>query len=123
MFGSINKQPAYSRWRFIRLRRCAEQSATLNIETTVENLIGLRRGANNCTVYSISPIVMETDAKTNEQPRDCQQWKRDREAKTFANNLRIWDLEDPYLYRVVSVVKSGNKIVDGSASFWFQFRV
>ncbi len=32
--------------------------------------------------------------------------------KITINNPRLWSLDDPYLYRVISVVKSGNKIVD-----------
>ena len=27
------------------------------------------------------------------------------------NNARLWSLENPYLYKVISVVKSGNQIV------------
>ncbi len=32
--------------------------------------------------------------------------------KITLNNPVLWSLEDPYLYRVVSVIKSGNQIVD-----------
>ncbi len=33
-------------------------------------------------------------------------------AMMTVNNPRLWSLDDPYLYRVVSVVKSGGRVVD-----------
>ena len=91
------------------------KNATLNIETTVENFIGLPGATEtHCTVYSyLANRDGKHIAKTNEQPLVVpNNGKGIVKQKLSLTNIRLWDLEDPYLYRVVSVVKSGNKIVD-----------
>ncbi len=87
------------------------KNATLNIETTVENKSLLPA---NCTVYS---YIADRDgiqiAQTKEQPLSLNiNDRKTAKQKIVLNNIRLWDLDDPYLYRVVSVVKSGNRIID-----------
>jgi beta-galactosidase len=87
------------------------KNATVSIETTVENQ---NLSANNCTVYS---YVTDRDGKqigqTKEQPLSLAVNGRGTiKQKIPLTNPILWSLEEPYLYRVVSVVKSGNKIVD-----------
>ena len=86
-------------------------NATINIETTVENQ---NFSSANCTVYS---YITDRDGKqlaqTKEQPLSLSlNAKGTIKQKITLNDPRSWSLEDPYLYRVVSVVRSGNKIVD-----------
>ena len=84
------------------------KNATINIETTVENQ---NFSSSNCTVYS---YITDRDGKqlaqTKEQPISLLgNAKGTIKQKITLSNPRLWSLEDPYLYRVISVVKSGNK--------------
>jgi beta-galactosidase len=86
-------------------------SATINIETTVENK---NFSSANCTVYS---YITDRDGKqlaqTKEQPLSLSiNAKGTIKHKITLSDPRLWSLEDPYLYRVISVVRSGNKIID-----------
>ncbi|HMK18991.1 MAG TPA: beta-galactosidase GalA [Chitinophagaceae bacterium] len=88
-----------------------DKNAAVNIETTVENQ---NFSSANCTVYS---YITDRDgrqlAQTKEQPLSLSvNAKGTIIQKITLTNPRLWSLEDPYLYRVVSVVKSGSKIVD-----------
>ena len=85
--------------------------ATVNIETTVENK---NLSAANCTVYTyITNREGQQLAQTKEQPLTLAiNGKGTINQKIDINNPRLWSLEDPYLYRVVSVIKSGNTIID-----------
>jgi len=87
------------------------KNATINIETTVENK---NLSATNCTVYSyITDRDGKQIAKSKEQPLSIStDGKEKLKQKILLNNVRSWSPGDPYLYRVVSVIKSGNKIVD-----------
>ncbi|HEV8286165.1 MAG TPA: beta-galactosidase GalA [Chitinophagaceae bacterium] len=87
------------------------KTATINLETTVENqnLSGV-----NCTVYS---YITDRDGKqisqTKEQSLSLSVNDRGTvKQKILLSNAKLWSLDDPYLYRVVSVIKSGNKTVD-----------
>lgn len=86
------------------------KNATVTIETTVQN--------NNLKNTSCSTYSYITDrngkilAKTSEQKLSLGINKNTTvKHKLNLNNVRLWSLDDPYLYRVVSVVKSGNEIV------------
>jgi beta-galactosidase len=85
--------------------------ATVNIETKLENK---NPGSSDCSVYSyITDREGNQIAKTKEQRFTL----RSNENKTTRQqtNLRspkLWTLEDPYLYRVVTIVKTGNNIID-----------
>lgn len=88
-----------------------EKSAIVNIETTVENK---NQSAAGCMVYS---YITDRDgrqiAQTKEQPLSLAvNGKSTIKQKIPLKNARLWSLDDPYLYRVVSVIKSKDKIVD-----------
>ena len=87
------------------------QKATVNIETRVESK---DLSAVNCTVYSyITDREGKQIAQTEEQPLTiATDQTGSLKQKLLLNRVRFWSLDDPYLYRVVSVVKSGNKTVD-----------
>jgi beta-galactosidase len=87
------------------------KTANVSIETSIENRN--LTGANG-TVFSYI-----TDRDGNQIGRSKEQsislpvnGKSTVRQNIIINNSRLWSLEDPYLYRVISVVKSGNKIVD-----------
>ncbi len=87
------------------------KNASVNIETTVEN-----QGSSsmNGAVYS---YITDRDGKqigqTREQPFSITVNGRSIiQQKIMINDPRLWSLDDPYLYRVISVVKSGNVIID-----------
>lgn len=86
------------------------KNATINIETTVQNN---HLKSSNCTIYSyITDRNGKVLAQTSEQKLALGINKNETvKNKLNLANVRLWSLEDPYLYRVVSVVKSGNEIV------------
>ncbi len=86
------------------------KNATVNIETTVQN--NHLKNAN-CTVYSyITDRNGKVLAQTSEQKLALGINKNETvKNKLNLANVRLWTLEDPYLYRIISVVKSGNEIV------------
>ncbi|MGV3698110.1 beta-galactosidase GalA [Flavobacterium sp.] len=86
------------------------KNATVTLETEVENK---NFSHSNCIVYSyITDRNGKQLAKTNEQKLalsvNGKQLVRQRLA---IKNARLWSLEDPYLYKIVSVVKQGNQII------------
>ena len=90
-----------------------DRTATVNIETTVENRNYTTAG---CTVWSyLTDRDGKEIARTKEQSLSLTTDQRGtvKQKLTFSDPVR-WSLENPYLYRVVSVVKSGNKVVDVS---------
>ncbi|GHN01986.1 hypothetical protein WSM22_34750 [Cytophagales bacterium WSM2-2] len=86
-------------------------SANVTIETSVENQ---DLNAANCTVYS---YVTNREGKiltqSKEQPLSLgvNAKSKVKQQLTLAN-FRWWSLDDPYMYRAVSVIKSGGKVVD-----------
>jgi beta-galactosidase len=87
------------------------KGATVNIETTVEN--------QNLSAYKCSVVAYITDregrkiGQATEQPVSVQSFgTATTKQKIAVTNAKLWSIEDPYLYRVVSVVKSGGKVVD-----------
>ena len=87
------------------------KTAIVNIETVVENQ---DIEAANCTVYSyITDREGNKLAETKEQPLSFRVNGRETiKQKIALANPILWSLENPYLYRVVSVVRSGDHIVD-----------
>lgn len=86
------------------------KNATVSIETTVQN--------NNLKTSNGSVYAYITDrngkvlAKTSEQKIALGIHKNTTvKQKINLSNARLWSLDDPYLYKVISVVKSGDKIV------------
>jgi beta-galactosidase len=91
------------------------KNATVNIETTVENK---NLKGSQCTVYSyITDRTGKILAQTGEQKLSLSvNGKTTIKQKLTVNNARLWELEDPYLYRAVSVVKQDGQTVDKSKS-------
>ena len=86
------------------------KNAAVTIETTVQNK-NLKN--SNCSVYSyITDRNGKVLAKTSEQKLSLGIQKDITiKQKLNLNNAQLWSLENPYLYKVISVVKSGNQIV------------
>ena len=87
-----------------------DKKATVAIETAVENK---HLAPVNCTVYS---YVETRDGKmigqSKKQPLFIAINARGViKQNIVVNNPRLWNLDDPYLYRVVSVVSLENQIV------------
>ncbi len=85
--------------------------ATVGIETTIENM---NPSDKKCTLYS---YITDRDgriiAQTKEQSLSVSiNGKITIKQDLIVKNPHLWNLDDPYLYRVISVVKSGNKILD-----------
>jgi beta-galactosidase len=85
------------------------KNAIVNIETTVENK---NLKASNCSVYAyVTDRNGKVLAKSSEQKVTLginQNFTV--KQKLNVNNVQFWSLENPYLYKVISVVKSGNQI-------------
>jgi beta-galactosidase len=87
------------------------KGATVNIETTVENQ---NLSAGKCSVFAyITDREGRKIGQATEQPVSVQSFGTATiQQKIAVTNAKLWSIEDPYLYRVVSVVKSGGKVVD-----------
>ena len=88
-------------------------NATVNIETTLENK-GL--SAANCTVYTyVTNREGQQIGQSKEQPLALSvNGTGILSQKITVNNPHLWSLEDPYLYRIVAVIKSGNTVIETS---------
>lgn len=88
-----------------------DSRATVSIETTVQNK---QFEAANCSVYTyITARDGKIIAQSKAVPLTLQaNGKTTIKQQLPVTNPRLWELEDPYLYRVVSEVKSGSAIVD-----------
>jgi beta-galactosidase len=86
------------------------KNATVTIETEVENK-SLK--ATNCIVYSyITDNKGRQISKTSEQKINLAiNQKYTLKQNIGLKNVTLWSLENPYLYKVVSVIKQENKIV------------
>jgi beta-galactosidase len=86
------------------------KNATVFIETEVENK---SLTTTNCTVYSyITDNKGKQISKTSEQKINLAiNQKYTLKQNIDLKNVTLWSLENPYLYKVVSVIKQGNKIV------------
>lgn len=86
-------------------------NATVSVEATAENK---NLSAANCTVYSyITERNGKIIGKTKEQPLSLAVNANGTvRQKINVSNPHLWSLEDPYLYRVVTVVKSGNDVIE-----------
>lgn len=86
------------------------ENAIVSIETTLQNN---NLQTSNASVYSyITDRNGKVLAKTSAQKITLGIQKNATvKQKLNLNNARLWSLDDPYLYRIISVVKSGNQIV------------
>ncbi len=85
--------------------------ATVNIETTVIN-----ESLNNANI-TVSAIITDRNGKkigqTYDQPVSLFiNEKKTIKQKITVNRPNLWSLEDPYLYRIIPIVKSNGKIID-----------
>ena len=91
------------------------KNATVEIETEVENK---NLNASNCVVYSyITDRNGKQISKTSEQKLSLSvNGKSTIKQKLTLTNANLWSLENPYLYKVVSIIKQENQIVDKKKS-------
>jgi beta-galactosidase len=85
--------------------------ATVNIETTVGNQ---NPSSANCTVSTtITDREGRIVGKASEQPvsLNVNETKTVKQ-KISVTNPKLWSIENPYLYRVISVIKLNGKIAD-----------
>ncbi|MEO7307966.1 MAG: beta-galactosidase GalA [Ferruginibacter sp.] len=88
-----------------------KNAATVYVETTVQN------DSYAISNISVSAIITDRDGheigETLRQPVSLSiNEKRSVKQSLKIINPRLWSLEDPYLYRVIPVVRSGGKIID-----------
>jgi len=85
--------------------------ANVAFETTVENQ---NLNASNCSIYSyVTDRNGKIIAQSKEQPLSLSvNGSSTIKQKLILSDFRWWTLDDPYLYKAISVVKSGNKIID-----------
>lgn len=86
------------------------KNATVTVETEVENK---NLQPFNAVIYS---IITDRNgkqlAKTSEQKVVLSvNGKTSIKQNLYLNNVTFWSLENPYLYKVISVIKSGNQMV------------
>jgi len=86
-------------------------NALINIEAPVQNQNFVY---SNCTVFS---IVTNRDGKivgqTNEQPVSLNvNETRIIKQKIVISKPTLWSIDDPYLYRAITIIKSNGKIID-----------
>ena len=86
-------------------------NASVNIETPLQNQ---NPGSSNCTVSS---MIADRDGKilgqTNDQAVSLNvNETRVIKQKILLANPRLWAVDNPYLYRVITVIKSNGKIID-----------
>jgi beta-galactosidase len=92
-----------------------KNNAEINIETTVENQ---NLFSTSCTV---SAVVTDRNGKiigkTKEQPLQLNiNENKIVKQKIIVANPKLWSIEDPYLYRLTSVVRSAEKIIDSKTN-------
>jgi len=85
--------------------------AMVNIETTVIN-----ESLNNSNI-TVSTIITDRNGQmiglTNDQPVSLAiNEKKTVKQQIKITQLRLWSLEDPYLYRVIPLVKLNGRIID-----------
>ena len=87
-----------------------ENIANVTIETTIENK---NYNSSNCTITTfITERGGKIIAQTKEQPLVILSNKTIKTKHEFiVTNPHLWNLDDPYLYRIQTIIKSGNEIV------------
>ena len=90
-----------------------DKTATVTIETTIENSNII---PSNCTTYSyITDRNGKIIAKTNEtNVRLAVNKNTVIKQQIKIIDSRLWSLEDPYLYKAVSIIKVGNQVLQQS---------
>lgn len=86
--------------------------ATVNIETTIENQDSF---SENCIISSYitdrggNIIGKATDQSFSVTSNSLKNIKQ----KISVRNPKLWSIEDPYLYRVIVLIRSKDKTIDG----------
>lgn len=90
-----------------------DKTAAITIETTIQNSNNIK---SNCSTYSyITDRNGKLVAKTTESKVVLDANKNIIiKQKLKVLNSRLWSIEDPYLYKVISIIKVENKIVQQS---------
>ncbi|MEO8859790.1 MAG: beta-galactosidase GalA [Ginsengibacter sp.] len=88
-----------------------KNEAIINIETAVQNQNSF---SSSCTINS---VITDRDGKilghTNEQAVSLAiNENRIIKQKIILSQPKLWSVDDPYLYRVITVIKSNGKIID-----------
>jgi beta-galactosidase len=88
--------------------------AIVNIETNIENQSRIFGTSANCT---ISAIITDRDGKLMSKTSEQLVSLNINETKTIKQkiaviNPKLWSIESPYLYRIISVIKVNGKVVD-----------
>ena len=88
-----------------------KNNTTVFVETEVENKNFI---SSDCSVYTfITDRKGNIIAQTDEQSLALQvNEKKTIKTEVSISDARLWSLDDPYLYRAVVVVKSGNSILN-----------
>lgn len=91
------------------------KTAAVNVEVKLQN----ESPANsNCIIQTYITdrggkiIARTTDAAVSMNVNETKKVKQ----KLSLSNPQLWDLDNPYLYRVVVTVKSGNKVIDNNTT-------
>jgi beta-galactosidase len=87
------------------------KNASINFETPLQNQ---NFTSSNCTVIS---IISDRDGKilgkTNEQPVSLNSNEtKIIKQKISLSNPKLWSVDEPYLYRITTIIKSNGKIID-----------
>jgi beta-galactosidase len=90
-----------------------DKNATVTVETTIENKDLV---SSTASVYSyIVDRNGKQISKSNEQDIKLNVNERITTVQNLElTNVRLWDLDDPYLYRVVSVVRNDEGVLDST---------
>lgn len=96
---------------FVYSGKVSKNTSAVNIETTVKNQ---NLFPSNC---EISTYITNREGlivtRTIEEPVSLAvNESRTVKQTVVVNNPMLWSIEDPYLYRVVSVIRSGGKVAD-----------
>ena len=88
-----------------------EENSTINLQIEVKN--HQKRQAKitveNLFIDSAGKVIQSVKSKISLQADEVE-----KVSQTFKNleNVTLWSLENPYLYKIITHIKSGNKILD-----------
>lgn len=88
-----------------------KNKATVSVETAIDNQTLAK------TACTVSAVITDRDGRKVAETQDVAvslllNEKKEIKQQLVVTNPRLWSLEDPYLYRVTSVVKQNGKVID-----------
>jgi beta-galactosidase len=90
-----------------------DKAATVTVETTVENQ-HLKASQVSVTTYLADRNGKKiSEAKAQSLTLAVNQQNTVKQVLNLVNP-RLWSLEDPYLYKVITLIKAGNKVIDSN---------